>query len=754
MSRDEERRFAFTSKALRQDAFEVVSFTGREALSEPYAFDVVLVSKKDDLDPETVIGTPAAFTLYGQDGTFTYNGLTATFEQTGKVDDLAFYRARLVPRLHLLTLGENCRIFLDLPPNVFLEQVMVEEGLVAGLDFEFRLTGSSLSRPFVAQFRETTLAFVNRWLEREGLYYFFEQSPAGTKMVITDAKSVHQPLPGKSEFRYETPSGLVVPREEEAVFAFRRCLRPMPESVLLKDWRYETPSVDISASARVLAGGHGAVRIYGDHCRSIDEARTLAGVRAEALLCHRDVAEGESAFPGLTVGRLMRLTKHFQNGCNREYLLTAVRHQGRQFGFLTAGLGLAHEADGAPETFYRNAFTAIPSDVQFRPERTTPWPRLEGLVGAVIDGAGSGKYAEVDEQGRYKVKVAYDLSGRQGGKASAWLRMAQPYGGSGHGLHFPLHKGCEVVLACQDGDPDRPVILGAVPNPEHKSVVTSANHTRVNLETSGGNQLYFEDQDGSKRALFQSKPYQTFMRLGAPNDPWFESETEDEKKEAGQEGIAIKTPHGANIVVGSMLQTYMIGYFETMGFLQVTSALTETAINVGLSQEISGYHYKTRNVESEIKFIAEKLHISETRTEANKKHLVDELIIAKGRISALDGEMRTLQGDINGLEGDYTILVRDITQLSQERSRLCGDLSELTQRQIDLTDSNETLAGTVQDLAKSKIKLHGEVTTLAGDVSNLTRETTALDTQRTELIDNMNKTGAEIWSMSDLDVTL
>ncbi len=32
-------------------------------------------------------------------------------------------------------------------------------------------------------------------------------------------------------------------------------------------------------------------------------------------------------------------------------------------------------------------------------------------------------------------------------------------------MHFPLLKGTEVVLSCVNGDIDRPIIVGAVPNP-------------------------------------------------------------------------------------------------------------------------------------------------------------------------------------------------------------------------------------------------------------------------------------------------
>ncbi len=84
----------------------------------------------------------------------------------------------------------------------------------------------------------------------------------------------------------------------------------------------------------------------------------------------------------------------------------------------------------------------------------------------------------MDDQGRYKVILPFDTSGRKDGKASTFLRMMQPYIGSDHGMHFPLHKGTEVLLTFIEGDPDRPVIAGAVPNPESPSQVTDQNLTK------------------------------------------------------------------------------------------------------------------------------------------------------------------------------------------------------------------------------------------------------------------------------------
>ena len=67
--------------------------------------------------------------------------------------------------------------------------------------------------------------------------------------------------------------------------------------------------------------------------------------------------------------------------------------------------------------------------------------------------------------------------------------MLQPFAGEQHGMHFPLHKGTEVILVFTNGDPDLPVIAEAIPNPEHPSMVTGLNQTMSIIQTGGQNKI-------------------------------------------------------------------------------------------------------------------------------------------------------------------------------------------------------------------------------------------------------------------------
>ena len=79
-----------------------------------------------------------------------------------------------------------------------------------------------------------------------------------------------------------------------------------------------------------------------------------------------------------------------REGYNQRYLIVDVTHRGRQTRHLSQGTDEGAESrDEGPG--YVNQFTAIPADVQYRPERDTPRPRFNGTLNATIDAASDGQ---------------------------------------------------------------------------------------------------------------------------------------------------------------------------------------------------------------------------------------------------------------------------------------------------------------------------------------------------------------------------
>ncbi len=93
--------------------------------------------------------------------------------------------------------------------------------------------------------------------------------------------------------------------------------------------------------------------------------------------------------------------------------------------------------------------------------------------------------------------------------------MASPYAGANNGMHFPLHKGTEVIIAFMGGDPDQPVIVGAMANSESPNLITNENATANGFSTSGLNKLSLDDKAGNERIFMFSPQGGTALVIGA-----------------------------------------------------------------------------------------------------------------------------------------------------------------------------------------------------------------------------------------------
>ncbi len=581
----ERKEFTFVSKALSEDTFSVVTFRGVEAISKPYEFDLTLASEDPEIDLKAVLQNPATLTIFHGDEELPFHGVLAQFEQLHEVKQHVFYRAVLVPRLWSASLYHENQLFLNKAVPQIIEEILKQAGLT-GLDYELKLTRGYPSWEYICQYRETDLDFISRWMEREGIYYFFEQTDQGAKMVITDSSSAHQDIKGEKMVPYSPPSGLI-PSEEEIVKEFVCRQNMLPAKVVLKDYNYRKPGLEVKAEAEVDSNGRGEVYIYGEHFKDPGQGNELAKIRAEELLCRERVFCGEATAPAFSPGFIFELTGHYRDECDQRYLITEVIHGGSRAEDLLAGLG-EKPAEGEEEASYTNRFVCLPADVQFRPERKTPRPKFYGTMNAIVDAAGDGQFAELDAQGRYKVILPLDLSGRSGGKASRYVRMAQPYSGFAatdgvkgpSGMHFPLHKGAEVLLTFVDGDPDRPIISSSIPNPETISPVTSENQTKSVIRDNYGNELIFDSTPGDEHIRLHSPHHNSRLELGRS---WGGVTTSDH--------FDFKGGNTVELGLGNKLEGFVGNAFEaTAGMM--------TEVKFGLNYELElagkyGFHLGT-----------------------------------------------------------------------------------------------------------------------------------------------------------------
>ena len=509
--------WTISSDTLEIPGCRVLAFNGDDALQVGYTFDIVFstavsAQKAQDFLNNLVKAPLLAFTGKLASGqSFSRHGMASLASWLFSDGDNSVFRLTLRPRSYKLALTAHSRIFLQMPLPQILAKVLKEEGHTQGSDFEGNLRASYASRPYTCQYNESSARFLLRHLERAGAYTYISQKNGKDVLVLADNATPLEKLPLRDDLNWSEDHA------DETVFFFNRTLAAVPTKVTLRDYSTEQPgTTEKSASDTGHLRGGGEVNLYAgcniygeidtaDKSFIVEEAQSaasgLAAIYVRALAARANQAGGGSSIPWLQAGYTATLE-------GESFQIISVRHmctmagdekeekivrRARQAGFVP---GTAHG--------YRNEFTCHPTAVgAYAPEGNTPRPSVQGLVHARIDASGDGQYAELDEHGRYKAmfffpeKVIHsDADDPSDGNRSIPLRMAQPHTGESSGIHFPLLKGSEVLVAFTDGDPDRPLILAAMPNPERPSVVADKNQQSNMIQTPGGHMIKLTDTDG------------------------------------------------------------------------------------------------------------------------------------------------------------------------------------------------------------------------------------------------------------------
>jgi type VI secretion system secreted protein VgrG len=415
------------------------------------------------------------------------------------IDRFYRYQMILVPWLWNLTRTADCRIFHNQTVPDILTRLFKDLGYS---DFDLRLTRTYQPREYCVQYRESDFHFVSRLMEEEGIFYFFEHTANQHVLVLCDASSMLQPCPGAGSYPYEPVGG---PRGGDALTSWVQTQAVRSAQYTLADYNFETPtnSLQVHTSTTATVGNNTRLEVYdypGCYAKRPDGERYVK-LRMEEEEAQHTQIHGRSDCRAFVPGYLFRLTHHYRREYNTTYLLTAVTHRA------------ANNLLSAVPASYANTFTCIPKTTPFRPARVTPKPVVQGLQTAVIVGP-KGEEIHTDKYGRVKVQFHWDRQGKRDDKSSGWIRVAQSWAGKQWGALFLPRIGQEVVVDFLEGDPDRPLITGAVYNAENMPPYQlPARQTQSGIKTSSsrgggavqGNELRFEDKKGAEEIYLHAQ---------------------------------------------------------------------------------------------------------------------------------------------------------------------------------------------------------------------------------------------------------
>ena len=489
------------------------SMSGRETLGRMFEYSVELLSKNASLDLSELVGQPMTVQLQLPKGQRYFNGVVRRVSLVGGAGRFAVYRATLRPWMWQLRLRSGCRIFQNLSVPEIIKNIFLEHGFA---DFSDALVRTYNERDFIVQYRETDFDFVSRWMEREGIYYFFRHDRDRHTLVLADDYCAHETTANYEKVPYY-PKHETGRRERDHIDCWSVSHELTPSASVIDDYDFTHPRADLMAKLVLRHDFGRAAREMYDYpgaFTNLAQGETYARIRLEEYNAEQELIHAEGNARGLTPGTFFSLSNHSRADQNREYLLVSATYDIRE-------LDCESTAEPKGEHVFRCSLSSIPSTVPFRSRSITPKSRVHGAQTAVVVGK-SGEDIWTDQYGRVKLRFRWDREGKPGENASCWVRVAQASAGAGWGVvHIP-RIGDEVIVEFLEGDPDRPIVTGRVYNAYNEPPYElPMNQTQSGIRSKSSpegtydsfNELRFEDQRGEEQVYLQAqRNFDTYVK--------------------------------------------------------------------------------------------------------------------------------------------------------------------------------------------------------------------------------------------------
>ncbi|WP_426208863.1 type VI secretion system tip protein TssI/VgrG [Massilia sp. TWP1-3-3] len=526
----QETRLLQLTTPLGRDKLLAECVRGEESISGGFEFAISALSTDADIALKSLIGQPALLQLltsHSRDDLRPFHGYITGIEHSGANGGFARYQLTLGPWTSFLGLGRDSRVFQDMTVFDILDAVFGEYQGKGSLAPEWRFDIADRDvypiRSLSTQYQESNLAFAERLMAEEGLFYFFEHSgdPGSATlgshtMVIADHNGSFQSN-RQPQIRF-TQSGAVM--KEDGLDRWRTEMRQQTNALELSSWDYRsldhrplnTASGD--GSETVLLG-RDTLGPYAYETRK--QGQRLADHQMQGLVARREVHVAAGTVRTLSPGTTFTLQGQAQldaadSADGRTFLIVRTVHL--MHNNLSAELQADLHARLAPAALtllideesadslhavgkekgerplYRNRIDAIRSSIPYRScvfdsegRARFQRPTIRGQQTAIVVGP-AGSVIHTDRDHRVKVqfhwqrgvqshsRLDHPAAGNHTGApaddtAGTWVRVATPLApvaGANWGSHALPRVGQEVLIDFFEGDIDRPVVIGAVYN--------------------------------------------------------------------------------------------------------------------------------------------------------------------------------------------------------------------------------------------------------------------------------------------------
>lgn len=595
------------------DHLLVVKFEATESISEPFQYDIVLLGKAAsaaaETDPHDLVMARASlrFLTNTQPLVRVVHGIVTDAEELSPVPEGQLFRVRLQPPSLRMAHRKRYRIFLDKTLRQILDEVFEGEPLIGKVGGDtvpppedgspawspyreaycYRIADTSrlddkLVRAFTVQYGESDLAFVTRLLEEEGFTYHYEHGDNLCLLVVSDSDA------GRARLAPFLPVGFAIPGRE--VTATKLGARLRPGAVQFDDFNWKNPPVDMLAEVKDVTNGLKDTLVDAQYPGGYPDASGQGAPLARATLDRHHVegsfATGEGKLRVLGAGSIFFLdsSKPKYEG---EYLVTKLQITAEQAGVVSVFSGNQVIPFACRFELARRGKSG---ESRFRTGRKTQKPRIVGTQTAFVTAEPSNPAAEIHvggppqgEIGCVRLRFHWDRDADRWAKepTSTWVRVSQMFAGGNEGAVWHPRVGQEVVVDFEEGDPDRPLVVGRVYNgqrlPPAPSVGSPTISTFKSFSTPGGgnyNEFMFDDAAGSER-----------IRMHAAKD-WINEVLHDRTETIGHDSSS-SVAHDRTEQTGNNRSTTVgVDNSEVVGSNESISIGTNQSLTVGVNQTV------------------------------------------------------------------------------------------------------------------------------------------------------------------------
>lgn len=491
----------------------LVNFSVTESLEGGFSASVTLKSSGPArIHPRAVLGQIVGIRMDTMAGDRYFTGYAMAFAWVGSDGVSQIYNLRIESWLALLERRVDCRIFQGKTAPEIIRSVVQASGFREQFD-DSGLSDDYRPREYCVQYNESHSAFIRRLMEEEGITAAYMHEADKSVLTLFDWQDAHEPFAGYESLPFAIESASL---HEDGEYIYEWMVHGGLTSGIVSsvDYDFTAPGKSLDCTdSQPAAHPYADFEIYrwpGGYNESVHGDR-YGRVARERLQARAETFQGRSNARGLAVGHVFALTGFRDAEVNRPYLVIQATHSFQASAYRSTG--------GSGGERFECAFTCIDAERVVRPERGTSRPSIPGLQIARVVGA-EGEEIDVDEHGRVLLRFLWDrhgpgLSGDAGDRgreerpenSSVRVRVAQGFAGAGWGMQFIPRIGQEVLVSFLDGDPDRPVVVGALYNGDNTPpFALPDNKTQSGIRTrstkEGGadnfNQLLFEDKKGEE----------------------------------------------------------------------------------------------------------------------------------------------------------------------------------------------------------------------------------------------------------------